>query len=164
MIVGGIDPGLTGAIASWDGSNLHIEDIPIVKAQGKKGGEINMPGLLDLIDFTFCDMDHCYIEQVNAMPKQGVSSTFKFGYTAGALKMGILSARIPVTMVSSVKWKSELGLNSDGEKSRSRALELFPSYSQYFTRKMDHNRAEAALLAYYGWKTLKGELVRSTRT
>jgi crossover junction endodeoxyribonuclease RuvC len=158
MRVIGIDPGISGAIAAYDGSVLHVEDVPtmaIKKAKGK--GEkniINLTELCDLFNFMFAGADHAYIERVGAMPGQGVTSMFNFGDAFGSLKTGVAMMYVPMTLISPVEWKAHMGLNSDGEKSRLRALQLFPRYAHFFQRKMDHNRAEAALLAWYGYHKL----------
>lgn len=156
MRVIGVDPGQSGAVASWDGADLIVFDIPTVtvkKASGKGNRtEVNLPDLVDHLNILFAGADHAYVERVSAMPGQGVTSTFNFGMVYGYCRMGVAMIGVPHTLVSPVKWKAELGLNNDGEKSRLRALELFPKFSSYFSRKMDHNRAEAALLAYYGYK------------
>ena len=75
---------------------------------------------------------------------------FHFGQSYGTI-LGVIGALvIPVRRVSPAKWKKALGLNSDGETSRARAIETWPEQAHLFERKKDHNRAEAALLALYG--------------
>lgn len=146
----------------YDGTKLIVEDVPTVtyKASKKNKTVINLPALADLFNVFFSGADHAYVEQVNAMPGQGVTSMFNFGEAYGTLKMGVAMAGVPYTLISPVKWKAEMALNSDGEKSRSRALTLFPAESKFFARKMDHNRAEAALLAWYGYRMLTVGRVR----
>ena len=158
MRVIGIDPGISGAIAAYDGSNVYVEDVPTLSIKKTKGkGEknvINMAGLADLFNFMFAGADHAYIERVGAMPGQGVTSMFNFGKAAGTLEMGLAMMQVPYTVISPVEWKAKMGLNNDGEKSRMRALQLFPRQAAYFQRKMDHNRAEAGLLAWYGYQII----------
>lgn len=163
MKIIGIDPGLTsGAIATYNGEVLYVLDVPTVKYKATKKMKtvLNLSELADIFNFTLAGADMAYIEQVGAMPGQGVTSMFNFGEAYGSLKAMTVSFRIPFTLVSPVKWKSEMGLNSDGEKSRNRALEMFPTYADYFKRKKDHNRAEAALLAWYGYCMSTGRKVR----
>jgi crossover junction endodeoxyribonuclease RuvC len=154
----GIDPGISGAIAAYDGSNVYVEDVPTIAIKKTKGkGEknvINMAGLADLFNFMFAGADHAYIERVGPMPGQGVTSMFNFGGAYYALQMGVAMMQTPYTLISPVEWKAKMGLNSDGEKSRMRALQLFPRQAAYFQRKMDHNRAEAGLLAWYGYQII----------
>lgn len=153
MRVIGIDPGVHGAIAAYDGSVLVVEDVPIIEMKkGKKTSTVmDLTGTADLFNFMFAGADHALIERVGSMPGQGVASTFKFGKAAGALEMGVAMLQVPCTFISPTEWKMKLGLNNDGEKSRQRVLQIFPKHSHYFTRKLDHNRAEAALLAWYCW-------------
>lgn len=163
MMVIGVDPGKTGAVASWDGKELRIEDVPTIavgKGKGKTKTEINLPELAGIFNIIFAGADHAYVEQVAAMPGQGVTSMFSFGATYGMLKMGVAMANIPMTLISPVKWKAEMGLTRDKEKSRERALQLFPKFSDYFKLKKHDDRAEAALLAYYGYKMLTVGKVR----
>ena len=75
---------------------------------------------------------------------------FRFGQAYGSI-LGVIGAlAIPVRHVSPAKWKKALGLNNDGETSRARAIETWPTQAELFARKRDHNRAEAGLLALYG--------------
>ena len=108
--------------------------------------------LWTLLDSLKYDVDLAFIEKVSAMPKQGVSSTFKFGYSAGALEMALVAAGIPYRFVTPVKWCGALGLRKKpGEsntnwKCRHKALaqSLFPQL------KITHANADALLIAEYG--------------
>jgi crossover junction endodeoxyribonuclease RuvC len=148
----GIDPGASGAIAFYWPSHPHVvtaEDVPLVD------GEIDATTLAQRIDQMRPDL--VIIERVGAMPKQGVSSTFKFGKSYG-LVIGIVAAlKIPRHFVTPGKWKKHYGLSADKEQARARALNLWPE-SESFSRKIDHGRAEAALLARYAAETMfKGQ-------
>lgn len=159
MRIIGIDPGLRGAIAMFDGTDLFVEDMPIVEAD-KRGNDLNYDGLRDLFQVVFAGADHAFIEHVGAMPKQGVSSMFKFGKVYGGVIMAVSYAEIPRTFIAPTKWKIELGLTSNKERSRKRALECFPKYSHLFARKKDDGRSEASLLARYGRMLLMTGKVR----
>jgi crossover junction endodeoxyribonuclease RuvC len=94
--------------------------------------------------------DLVIIERVGAMPKQGVSSTFRFGKSYG-VAIGVVAAlKIPVHFVAAGVWKRHFNLPADKEAARARALQLWPGRAELFSRRRDHNRAEAALLARYG--------------
>ena len=162
MIVIGVDPGLSGAIASYDGTNLVVEDMPTIQFKGTKKMKtrIVLHELAAMLQVQFDGADHAYIEEVSAMPGQGVTSMFNFGTSFGIIQMGVAMLGTPITLISPVKWKAEMGLNSEAEKSRSRALQLFPNSVEKFKRKMDHNRAEAALLAWFGYRMLTTGRVR----
>jgi crossover junction endodeoxyribonuclease RuvC len=95
------------------------------------------------------------VERVHAMPGQGVTSMFSFGFAAGSLQQALASAEIPVTLVTPASWKAIYGLRGGRENkdmSRTKASELFPGCEHLWARKKDDGRAEAVLLAHYGSK------------
>jgi hypothetical protein len=141
----GIDPGLSGAVAfyfPWAPDRVAAQDMPVV------AGEIDCATLAARI----LQMGPAFavVERIASMPKQGVSSTFKFGASYGAIK-GILAAlKIQTHLVTPATWKKHFRLDSDKEKARALALRTFAASPEHFSRKKDHGRAEAALLAVYG--------------
>lgn len=143
----GIDPGLSGAVAllDRDGSLVAAYDMPTVDKS------VSPAALRALIDSLPAVPREAWIEQVAAMPKQGVSSTFAFGRAFGIAE-GVVSAMgIAVRLVRPAVWKSHHRVTSDKETSRALALRLWPSQAEVFARKRDENRAEAALIARYGF-------------
>lgn len=140
----GIDPGKTGALA-WldrDGHLVHVADMPDLT--GAALGAL----LADLI------LEHrnvvAWVEQVGAMPRQGVASTWKFAEGTGVI-LGTLGALgIPVRRVTPSKWKGSARLGADKNAARQRAIELWPDHSETFARVKDHGRAEAALIGLHG--------------
>jgi crossover junction endodeoxyribonuclease RuvC len=145
----GIDPGITGAVAILDheGIIVQVVDMPVM-GKGKGKQQINPAALGDLVN-PFVHMAPCYaaLERVSAMPGQGVSSMFSMGDSYGCIR-GVLGAyQIPVEIVTPQTWKRHFRLDSDKERSRAKAIELFPSAA--LARKKDHGRAEALLLAKY---------------
>jgi crossover junction endodeoxyribonuclease RuvC len=98
------------------------------------------------------------IEQVSAMPGQGVTSMFNFGQSFGILK-GICSAmQLPMYFVRPAKWKKYFNLiNSEKDASRTRAIEIFPYFSGQLSRKKDSNKADAILIASFYYETYKTE-------
>ena len=92
------------------------------------------------------------IEDVHAMPKQGVASMFKFGRSLGIAEGVLAGNGCSLRYVTPTKWKRALGLNQDKGASRRRAIELWPSKAGLFKRVKDDGRAEAALI---GWWWLK---------
>lgn len=172
MIIIGIDPGLSGAVATLhsDGS-MGLSDTPVTEVVvGRKKQrrylEVEMARTLGMVtlarDYPAGDSAidrslHAFIEDVHAMPKQGVSSVFRFGYGYG-LWCGILAAlRIPVTRVTPQAWKKAVGRCAEKGQARIRAAELFPSAAGCFSRVKDDGRAEAALIAWYGARTVEGK-------
>ena len=98
------------------------------------------------------------IEQVAAMPGQGVTSMFNFGQSFGILK-GICSAmQLPMYFVRPAKWKKYFGLiNSQKDASRTKAIEMFPYFSSHLSKKKDSNKADAILIASFYYETYKFE-------
>ena len=98
------------------------------------------------------------IEQVSAMPGQGVTSMFNFGQSFGILK-GICSAmQLPLFFVRPAKWKKHFNLiNSQKDASRTKAIEIFPYFSTNLSKKKDSNKADAILIANYYYETFKRE-------
>ena len=98
------------------------------------------------------------IEQVSAMPGQGVTSMFNFCQSFGILK-GICSAmQLPMYFVRPAKWKKYFNLiNSEKDASRTKAIEIFPYFSSYLSRKKDSNKADAILIASFYYETYKIE-------
>jgi len=98
------------------------------------------------------------IEQVSAMPGQGVTSMFNFGQSFGILK-GICSAmQLPMYFVRPTKWKKYFNLiNSEKDASRTKAIEVFPYFSSELSKKKDSNKADAILIASFYYETYKLE-------
>ena len=145
----GIDPGASGAIAFYFTQypeNIAAFDVPLVD------GDIDCAQLAAIIENY--NPDIAIIEMVGAMPKQGVSSTFKFGMSFGMARGVVGALKIRQHYVTPAKWKKHFGLIAEKEKARERAIQLWPK-SDAFRRKKDHGRAEAALLCKYGAEVLK---------
>jgi len=145
----GVDPGTSGAIAFYfpaAPNRVAAEDMPIVAS------EVDCATLAARIRQMAQDL--AIVECVASMPAQGVSSTFKFGGAYGAV-LGVLAAlQIPTHLVSPTIWKRHFRLDLHKEKSRALALRVFAKSPEHFARKRDHGRAEAALLALYGFQQL----------
>jgi Holliday junction resolvasome RuvABC endonuclease subunit len=153
MIIAGIDPGLSGAVAilHGDGTLLNVFDIPTVEEVHGKGSRQRVaPALLHDELIGDVRISVAYIEHVASSPQMGVTSAFRFGEAFGATVAVLQTCGIRTELVRPAMWKKAMGLNSEAEVSRAKALELWPDSSSFFKRKMDHNRAEAALIAEYG--------------
>lgn len=151
MIYWGIDPGLSGAIASlaYDG-DLRVIDMPVhVITLGKKTRrKLDLHTLAQLTGLRH-PATLCLVEDVHAMPEQGVASSFNFGFTAGGIQ-GILAARaVPYRLVQPAVWKKHYGLSGDKDASRRVASQRLPQHAHYWQRVKDDGRAEASLLALY---------------
>jgi len=148
----GIDPGLTGAVAVFESGSLTIvEDLPTMAKTTGRGRELDAVWFADQLDEWKRGADAIYIELQQPMPRQGVSSTFATGMTYGAICAICSFAHIPVFRVRPNAWKKAAGLlKKDKDCSRTLAMRMWPTHRKEFARKKDHNRAEAALIAYFG--------------
>lgn len=144
----GIDPGASGALAllSDAGALLEVADVPTVEVGGKK--RISAPMLAALI--RSWGPGRAMVEAVGAMPGQGLSSTFQFGYSAGILEGALAMAGVPVSFVRPADWKRTMRVTADKGSSRLMAQRLWPDHAGHFARVKDDGRAEAALIALYG--------------
>jgi crossover junction endodeoxyribonuclease RuvC len=154
MIILGIDPGLSGALALYDTSEQTVEvfDMPALELvrNGKTKREVSAQALANLLAGR--GIKAAFLERVNAMPGQGVTSVFSFGRSTGIVE-GILAAYdIPTTLVTPQAWQKAVGQRAGKDGSRERAMQLFPAQADLFQRKKDDGRSDAALIAYYGAK------------
>lgn len=167
MIIMGIDPGLSGAVAACDtiAGSMVLFDIPTfsLSRNGKSKREIDAVQLANLIAADR-HPNHAFVEQVGAMPGQGVSGMFAFGKAYGII-IGVLAARgVPVTFVNPRVWKKALGVPTAKDGARARASQLMPASAEHWTRVKDDGRAEAALIAYWGVRSLEATGPMRSRT
>ena len=153
MKVIGIDPGLSGAIAVLDDKKvLKIIDMPVM-AEGKKNKkQLNSAQLVNIIKENINNNEEIavVVEQVNAMPGQGVTSMFNFGQTFGAIKGVCAALSLPIFFVRPSKWKKYFELiNSSKDSSRTKVIEMYPSLSSQLIRKKDVNKSDAILIARF---------------
>ena len=134
-----IDPGITGAIAVLETGAVYFYDMPVLTARNGKS-RVDAQALGRILD----GCDEVAIEEVSAMPGQGLSSTFGFGYSAGVCAGVCGALEIPVRMVRPQKWKATFGLiGSDKDFSRSLAIQRFPELADSLKRKKDGGKADA---------------------
>lgn len=148
----GIDPGNTGAIAVMDeGKILALHDMPCTAKRTGKGLEVNAYLLVTALRTLGITPEGAYIEQVSAMPGQGVSSMFTFGRSLGVVEGVLAALQIPVQFVPPGRWKKHHGLiGKDKDASRTLVLSKYPDRTEDFLRKKDVGRADAVLIAEYG--------------
>jgi hypothetical protein len=147
----GIDPGIEGACALYGAGRATAIDIPTAGEGARR--RISAAELFAWVVSN--KPDHAFIENVSAMPHQGVSSSFRFGRAAGALEAIVACAGVPLTLVAPIRWKKMFGLvGPDKEQARVLAIQKFPGAAHLLKRKKDHQRAESLLIAYYGWRLL----------
>ena len=163
MLVIGIDPGISGSICFFqDGKIVDVVEMPTMTEGKKNKKQVNGSQIFNEISEKIKKLDKkeikVVIEQVSAMPGQGVTSMFNFGQSFGILK-GICSAmQLPMYFVRPAKWKKYFNLiNSEKDASRTRAIEIFPYFSGQLSRKKDSNKADAILIASFYYETYKTE-------
>ena len=161
MLIIGIDPGISGAICFFENGQVkEIIDMPVM-ADGKKNKrQINGPQTYNEISTRINKFPKkdiiVVIEQVSAMPGQGVTSMFNFGQSFGVLK-GICSAmQLSMFFIRPAKWKKYFGLiKTEKDASRTKVIEIFPYISSKLSRKKDSNKADAVLIASFFYNTYK---------
>tara|TARA_B100001057_G_scaffold410363_1_gene425412 strand:+ start:334 stop:825 length:492 start_codon:yes stop_codon:yes gene_type:complete len=162
MLIIGIDPGISGSICFFeDGKILEVIEMPVMTEGKKNKKQVNGAQIYNefLKRINVKDSENrVVIEQVSAMPGQGVTSMFNFGQSFGILK-GICSAmQLPMFFVRPAKWKKYFNLiNSQKDASRTRAIEIFPYFSKHLSKKKDSNKADAILIASYYYETHQKE-------
>ena len=160
MRIIGVDPGLNGALAVLDGNKIiEVFDIPVM-AEGKKNKrQLNSAELSSILRNNMLNNDNTVVvvEQVNAMPGQGVTSMFNFGQTFGAIKGICAALGLPIFFVRPSKWKKHFDLiNSSKDASRTKVIEMYPSISNLLSKKKDVNKSDAILIArFYNETRLK---------
>jgi len=163
MLIIGIDPGISGSICFLeDGIIKDVIEMPTMTEGKKNKKQVNGSQIFNEISLKIKSFEKknikVVIEQVSAMPGQGVTSMFNFGQSFGILK-GICSAmQLPIYFVRPAKWKKYFNLiNSEKDASRTRAIEIFPYFSSNLSKKKDSNKADAILIASYFHETYKNE-------
>ena len=153
MRIIGIDPGLSGAIAILENNRvLKIFDMPVMSEGKKNKRQLNSAQLVKLLSDYISDKDEVsvVVEQVNAMPGQGVTSMFNFGQTFGAIKGICAALELPIFFVRPSKWKKHFELiNSSKDASRTKVIEMYPTLSDELSKKKDVNKSDAILIARF---------------
>ena len=161
MLIIGIDPGISGSICFFEnGVIIDVIEMPTMTEGKKNKKQVNgsqiYNEILSVINKSQQKDIRVVIENVSAMPGQGVTSMFNFGQSFGILK-GICSAmQLPMFFVRPAKWKKYFNLiNSEKDASRTRVIEIFPYFSSQLSRKKDSNKADAILIASFYYETYK---------
>lgn len=155
MIVIGIDPGLTGAIAVVNTAmEACVYDMPTFQYSPK--GFVKRAVDLQTVAFILrsCGAAPVFLEKVNAHPGQGVSSVFSFGMSYWGVAGAVAGLYYPLTLVAPQDWKAHFFLGKDKELARALAARLYPKVD--LSKAKHHGRAEALLIAKYGLDKSKG--------
>jgi crossover junction endodeoxyribonuclease RuvC len=143
-----IDPGINNGIAvvHTERRLLLASEIPAIGEGANK--RLNLASFSDII--TQFHVAQAVIEDVAARPGQGVSSMFRFGRAAGALEGALAALKTPTTFVTPARWKKDIGAKAKADEDiRALAIQTWPDMAHRFARKLDHNRAEAALIGLW---------------
>jgi hypothetical protein len=158
MLIFGVDVGVTGAMALLrNGKLVAVVDLPAHEiGAGVVRRQVDAAGLAAIVREWRVqhglDAELAVLERVSSMPGQGVSSVFSLGHSLGAVQGTLAALGVPTTLVAPQTWKRAMGLGRDKKQSQAAASRMFPAMAGEWARVRDHNRAEAALLAAYGWK------------
>ena len=132
MKIIGIDPGLSGAIAVLENNKvLNIFDMPVMSEGKKNKRQLNSALLVNLLKENIVREEEVavVVEQVNAMPGQGVTSMFNFGQTFGAIKGICAALNLPIFFVRPSKWKKHFELiNSSKTLVEQKLLKCIQNY------------------------------------
>ncbi len=161
MLIIGIDPGISGAICFFENGEVKdVIDMPVM-AEGKKnkkqinGSQIFNEITIRIKNYKIEDIN-VVIEQVSAMPGQGVTSMFNFGQSFGVLKGICAAMQLSIFFVRPAKWKKHFELiNSQKDSSRTKVIQMFPKISSLLSRKKDANKADAILIASFHENSMK---------
>jgi len=153
MKIIGIDPGLSGAMAILENKKvLKIFDMPVMSEGKKNKRQLNSAQLVNIVRENINNNEEIavVVEQVNAMPGQGVTSMFNFGQTFGAIKGVCAALSLPIYFVRPSKWKKHFELiNSSKDASRTKVIEMYPYLSNQLSKKKDVNKSDAILIARF---------------
>ncbi len=161
VVVLGIDPGFTGALAvlGYTADPL-VYDAPVLEVASARGTrrEPDLPRMSRLLQqFEQYPRVHVFIERVHAMPESSARAAFAFGHGFGAWEGIAVALGYALTRVEPARWKGAMmdGMGKEKDAARLRAAMLFPSVAHLFARRCDDGRAEALLIAEYGRRSLR---------
>lgn len=150
MMICGIDPGVTGGITFMNDRHLVCKPVPIetYRVAGKTKKFLAVTSICELLDDYSPTL--IFIEKQQAMPKQGVVSTFRTGFGYGIYLGLIVALGYKFVEIRPQVWKKDLGVTSDKDQARQRATELMPDASVCWEKRNQDGIAESALIAYWG--------------
>jgi crossover junction endodeoxyribonuclease RuvC len=155
MLIIAIDPGINGAICFFENGEVKdVIEMPTM-AEGKKNKrQVNGHQMYNELSNRIKNYNiqniNVVVEQVSAMPGQGVTSMFNFGQSFGVIKGICAAMQLPIFFVRPAKWKKHFELiNTQKDASRTKAIEMFPKISSNLSKKKDSNKADAILIASF---------------
>ena len=164
MLIIGIDPGISGSICFFEDCKIiDVVEMPTMTEGKKNKRQVNGSQIFNEISQRIHKSENheirVIIEQVSAMPGQGVTSMFNFGQSFGILKGICSSMQLPMYFVRPAKWKKYFNLiNSQKDASRTKAIEIFPYFSRQLSKKKDSNKADAILISSFYYEPYKKDV------
>lgn len=148
MILCGIDPGVSGAVAVID-TNIGLADV-VDLPQGPYG--LDPVAFAEQLDAW--GVRSVTLEDNRAMGSNGSLANFSMGRAVGLIIASVLLTSRPLHRVKPQVWQRSVGVATikaaeRKEAHRQRARELFPECETKLRRKRDHNRADALLITEY---------------
>ena len=160
----GIDPGTAPTVCRvlfesgakpevdfWD----ERETANLITVGGKQRRECSAPLMAGIL--SQCHPAAVFLERVNVRPGEGVVSAFRFGRAVGICECACLAAGYRLETVLPQAWRKALKVPEGKDGSRSMAGQLAPHLAHYFHKVKDHDKAEAFLLAWYGFRIIAAE-------
>ncbi len=157
MRIIGIDGGVTGAIAFLDdaGALVNVYDMPTFTCtvNGKERQQLDPVAFKQRCQALGFGLDLVLFEEGQGVREQSAAAAYKYGFTNGQTVGIVATLGLPYEFVRPDVWKRALGLiGKSKDDSRRLAQQLYPVDAVSFSRKGDHGRAEATLIAHYGLK------------
>lgn len=154
MIILGIDPGSRGAVTTITDRGTPLEIVGFANKTEKEFFELfkriasaSYPFGWELTSTSAKSSDlFALVEKVHSIPGDTPKTAFSFGRSMGLLEMALIANSIPYEYVSPLKWQTEMGSRTGGDKkiSQRKAEQLFPD------TKITQYAADSALIAEYG--------------
>ena len=144
----GIDPGSSGAVVVLKNNNpVAWLNMPLIKV----GTNTRVNGAQLAYFLAPFKKAPVFLELVHIMPKQGASSAFTFGHSAGVVQGLVQGLGHPLTMVTPQKWKKSAGLiGTEKDRARSTAILLWPEWRELDAKVKGGALADAALIGRFG--------------
>jgi hypothetical protein len=129
-----------------------LDHLPVHATQhgrvGKIRHELDLHSIRD--ELVAYGVNLVVIEQVSAMPGQGVTSMFRFGMATGQLMGLVIGLGLPLRLVRPQEWQRHHKIGGAPGAAKQAALQLYPHLSKQLARKKDDHRADALLIGAYG--------------
>lgn len=157
MIILGIDPGQSGAIAYYDTKLekvTHVCDMPTetIEVSGRPRPRVSAHGVFKLLWES--GSRYLALEKVGGLPGQSGSASFNFGRSVGVIIGSAAALEFEIEEIAPVTWKAKLRVPKDKVAAASRATEMIPHLSHEWRHKARADRAEAAMIAVYARRYL----------